>query len=121
MENNLTLLEEKAEKDLAAMCREKEKLQGQVLELRRQLLLQQKHEELAAALDAQVGLSVLLKPEAHERESKGQGVTTCILPTLLRLLMLVWTPVSATQCAESLVPASSDGRKISCCRIQGRS
>ncbi|EGV97498.1 HAUS augmin-like complex subunit 8 isoform X3 [Cricetulus griseus] len=56
MENNLTLLEEKAEKDLAAMCREKEKLQGQVLELRRQLLLQQKHEELAAALDAQMEL-----------------------------------------------------------------
>lgn len=56
MENNLTLLEEKAERDLAAMCLEKEKLQGRVLELRRQLLLQQKHEELAAVLDAQMEL-----------------------------------------------------------------
>ncbi|KAL6054658.1 hypothetical protein STEG23_035349, partial [Scotinomys teguina] len=54
MEENLTLLEEKAEKDLAAMCREKERLQGQVLELRRQLLLQQKHQELSALLDAQM-------------------------------------------------------------------
>ncbi|XP_059100763.1 HAUS augmin-like complex subunit 8 isoform X1 [Peromyscus eremicus] len=54
MEENLTLLEEKAEKDLAAMCREKERLQGRVLELRRQLLLRQKHQELATILDAQM-------------------------------------------------------------------
>lgn len=55
MEKNLTLLEEKAEKELAAMDREKERLQQQVLELRRKLLLQQKHQELATILDAQVG------------------------------------------------------------------
>ncbi|XP_041495122.1 HAUS augmin-like complex subunit 8 [Microtus oregoni] len=54
MENNLTLLEEKAEKDLAASCREKERLQRRVLELRLQLLLQQKHQELATILDAQM-------------------------------------------------------------------
>ncbi|KAL1773183.1 HAUS augmin-like complex subunit 8 isoform X1 [Sigmodon hispidus] len=54
MENSLTLLEDKAEKDLAAVCLERERLQGQVLELRRQLLLQQKHQELAAILDAQM-------------------------------------------------------------------
>ncbi|XP_042118560.2 HAUS augmin-like complex subunit 8 isoform X5 [Peromyscus maniculatus bairdii] len=54
MEENLTLLEEKAEKDLAAVCREKERLQGRVLELRRQLLLRQKHQELATILDAQM-------------------------------------------------------------------
>ncbi|XP_075830986.1 HAUS augmin-like complex subunit 8 [Microtus pennsylvanicus] len=54
MENKLTLLEEKAEKDLAAICREKESLQRQVLEPRRQLLLQQKHQELATILDGQM-------------------------------------------------------------------
>ena len=66
MENNLALLEEKAEKDLAALCREKEHLQQRVLELRRQLLLQQKHQELATILDAQVGLSMLLRLGVHE-------------------------------------------------------
>lgn len=54
MEKNLTLLEEKAEKELAAMDREKEHLQQRVLELRRKLLLQQKHQELATILDAQI-------------------------------------------------------------------
>ena len=49
MENNLALLEEKAEKDLAALCCEKARLQ------------QQKHQELATILDAQVGLSMLLR------------------------------------------------------------
>lgn len=70
VENNLALLEEKAEKDLAAMCHEKERLQRQALELRRQLLLRQKHQELAAALDAQVGLSMLLKHPGHTREGQ---------------------------------------------------
>lgn len=56
MENNLALLEEKAEKDLAAMCREKERLQRQAVELRRQLLLRQKQQELSKALDAQIEL-----------------------------------------------------------------
>ncbi|XP_051034135.1 LOW QUALITY PROTEIN: HAUS augmin-like complex subunit 8 [Phodopus roborovskii] len=56
IENNLTLLEEKAEKELAAISREKERLQGQVLELRRQLTLQQKHQDLAAILDTQMEL-----------------------------------------------------------------
>ena len=66
MEKNLTLMEEKAEKELAAMDREKERLQQRVLELRRKLLLQQKHQELATILDAQVGLSMLLRPGVHE-------------------------------------------------------
>ncbi|CAO2612439.1 HAUS augmin-like complex subunit 8 [Lemmus lemmus] len=56
MEKNLTLLEKKAEKDLAAICCEKESLQRRVLELRRQLLLQQKYQELATFLDAQIEL-----------------------------------------------------------------
>lgn len=66
MENNLAVLEEKAEKDLVALCHEKERLQQRVLELRRQLLLQQKHQELATILDAQVGLSMLLRLGVHE-------------------------------------------------------
>lgn len=70
MENNLALLEEKAEKDLAAMFREKERLQRQALELRRQLLLRQKQQELAAALDAQVDLSMLPKHPGHTREGE---------------------------------------------------
>lgn len=70
MENNLAVLEEKAEKDLAAMCHEKERLQRQALELLRQLLLRQKQQELAAALDAQVDLSMLLKPPGDTREGE---------------------------------------------------
>ncbi|KAK7799571.1 hypothetical protein U0070_001458 [Myodes glareolus] len=54
MEKNLTRLEEKAEKELAAMDREKERLQQRVLELPGKLLLQQKHQELATILDAQI-------------------------------------------------------------------
>lgn len=66
IENNLALLEEKAEKDLAALYREKEHLQQRVLELRHQLLLQQRHQEVATILDAQVGLSMLLRLGVHE-------------------------------------------------------
>ena len=62
MENNLALLEERAEKDLAAMCHEKERLQRQALELRRQ------HQELAATLDAQVDLNMLLEHPGDTRE-----------------------------------------------------
>lgn len=71
MEKNLSLLEEKAEKELAAMDREKERLQQQVLELRRKLLLQQKHQELATILDAQVGLSMLLRPGCMREPGSG--------------------------------------------------
>lgn len=75
MENNLALLEEKAEKDLAAMCHEKERLQRQALELRRQLLLRQKHQELAAALDAQIEVLSPLPPvlERFKEEYKTLG------------------------------------------------
>lgn len=86
MENNLALLEEKAEKDLAAMCHEKERLQRQALELRRQLLLWQKHQELAATLDTQVDLSMLLECPGDMREGES-GFTIC---TLLRLLVSAW-------------------------------
>ncbi|XP_075843152.1 HAUS augmin-like complex subunit 8 isoform X2 [Microtus pennsylvanicus] len=73
MENNLALLEEKAEKDLAALCHEKERLQQRVLELRRQLLLQQKHQELATILDAQ--MEVLGPLEAVAKRFKEQYKT----------------------------------------------
>lgn len=75
MENNLALLEEKAEKDLAVMCHEKERLQRQALELRRQLLLRQKHQELAAALDAQIEVLSPLPPvlERFKEEYKTLG------------------------------------------------
>lgn len=75
MENNLALMEEKAEKDLAAMCHEKERLQRQALELRRQLLLRQKHQELAAALDAQIEVLSPLPPvlERFKEEYKTLG------------------------------------------------
>ncbi|XP_026634294.1 HAUS augmin-like complex subunit 8 [Microtus ochrogaster] len=64
MENNLALLEEKAEKDLAALCCEKEHLQQRVLELRCRLLLQQKHQELATIPDAQMEVLGLLEAVA---------------------------------------------------------
>lgn len=73
MENNLALLEEKAEKDLVALCCEKERLQQRVLELRRQLLLQQKHRELATILDAQ--MEVLGPLEAVAKRFKEQYKT----------------------------------------------
>lgn len=73
MENNLTLLEKKAEKDLAAICREKESLQQRVLELRRRLLFQQKHQELATVLDAQ--MEVLGPFQAVAKDFKEQYKT----------------------------------------------
>ncbi|XP_076769853.1 HAUS augmin-like complex subunit 8 [Arvicanthis niloticus] len=75
MENNLAVLEEKAEKDLAAICHEKERLQRQALELRRQLLLRQKQQELAAALDAQIEVLSPLQPvlECFKEEYKTLG------------------------------------------------
>lgn len=75
MENNLALLEEKAEKDLASICHEKERLQRQALELRRQLLLRQKHQELAATLDAQIEELSPLQPvlERFKEEYKTLG------------------------------------------------
>ena len=89
MENSLALLEEKAEKALAAMCREKERLQRQAVELRRQLLLRQKQQELSKALDAQVDLSMLPEhPGTRGREN--QSVTNCTLTAQLRLLVSAW-------------------------------
>lgn len=75
MENNLALLEEKAEKELAAMCREKERLERQAQELRRQLLLRQKQQELSAALDAQIELLSPLQSvlERFKKEYKTLG------------------------------------------------
>ncbi|XP_034375728.1 HAUS augmin-like complex subunit 8 isoform X3 [Arvicanthis niloticus] len=75
MENNLAVLEEKAEKDLAAICHEKERLQRQALELRRQLLLRQKQQELATALDAQIEVLSPLQPvlECFKEEYKTLG------------------------------------------------
>lgn len=75
MENNLALMEEKAEKHLAAMCREKERLQRQALEQRRQLLLRQKQQELSAALDAQIELLSPLQSalERFKKEYKTLG------------------------------------------------
>lgn len=78
MENNLGLLEEKAEKDLAALCREKERLQQQVLELRRQLLLQQKHQELATILDAQMGVLGPLEAVAKRFKEQYKTLATAL-------------------------------------------
>lgn len=128
IENNLTLLEEKAEKDLAAIFREKESLQRRVLELRCQLLLQQKHQELATILDAQVGLSMLLRPGVHEG-ARIRMPPLAFFPLCLgscyECSTVYGTPVSATQCAESLAPASFDVPPWSLaqqqCPVQGRS
>nr|XP_021516339.1 HAUS augmin-like complex subunit 8 isoform X2 [Meriones unguiculatus] len=66
---NLALLEEKAEKDLATVYHERERLKRQVLELRHQLLLGQKQEELSTFLDAQIELlSPLAAVAEHFKE-----------------------------------------------------
>ncbi|XP_076978121.1 HAUS augmin-like complex subunit 8 isoform X2 [Tamandua tetradactyla] len=54
IENGLARLEEKAERDLLTLCREKERLQQKAYELKRCLLLSQKKRELAGILDAQM-------------------------------------------------------------------
>lgn len=54
MENGLAAFEEKAEKNLLLMCKEKEKLQKKTHELKRKLLLCQRKRELTDVLDAQV-------------------------------------------------------------------
>ncbi|XP_028354870.1 HAUS augmin-like complex subunit 8 isoform X2 [Physeter macrocephalus] len=54
MESGLSAFEEKAEKNLLIMCKEKEKLQKKAHELKRQFLLSQRKRELADVLDAQI-------------------------------------------------------------------
>ncbi|XP_026940400.1 HAUS augmin-like complex subunit 8 isoform X1 [Sagmatias obliquidens] len=54
MESGLAAFEEKAEKNLLIMCKEKEKLQKKAHELKRQFLLCQRKRELAGVLDAQI-------------------------------------------------------------------
>ncbi|XP_059862688.1 HAUS augmin-like complex subunit 8 isoform X1 [Delphinus delphis] len=54
MESGLAAFEEKAEKNLLIMCKEKEKLQKKAHELKRQFLLCQRKRELADVLDAQI-------------------------------------------------------------------
>lgn len=54
MENGLAAFEEKAEKNLLLMCKEKEKLQKKTHELKRKLLLCQRKRELTDVLDAQL-------------------------------------------------------------------
>ncbi|XP_037362003.1 HAUS augmin-like complex subunit 8 isoform X2 [Talpa occidentalis] len=54
MENSLALFKEKAERNLLIMCKEKEKLQKKVHELKRRLLLYQRTQELVNILDAQI-------------------------------------------------------------------
>lgn len=54
MENGLAPFEEKAERNLLIMCKEKEKLQKKAHELKRKRLLTQRKRELADILDAQV-------------------------------------------------------------------
>lgn len=54
MENSLVPFEEKAERNLLIMCKEKEKLQKKVHELKHRLLICQRTQELVAILDAQI-------------------------------------------------------------------
>ncbi|KAG8517223.1 HAUS augmin-like complex subunit 8 [Galemys pyrenaicus] len=54
MENSLAPFEEKAERSLLTMCKEKEQLQKKVHELKRRLLLCQRMQELVDILDAQI-------------------------------------------------------------------
>nr|XP_025741417.1 HAUS augmin-like complex subunit 8 [Callorhinus ursinus] len=54
MENGLAPFEQKAERNLLIMCKEKEKLQKKAHELKRKHLLTQRKRELADVLDAQV-------------------------------------------------------------------
>ncbi|XP_006928630.3 HAUS augmin-like complex subunit 8 isoform X2 [Felis catus] len=54
MENNLVPFEEKAERNLLLMCKEREKLQKKAHELKRKLLLCRRKRELADILDAQI-------------------------------------------------------------------
>ncbi|XP_057565199.1 HAUS augmin-like complex subunit 8 isoform X2 [Hippopotamus amphibius kiboko] len=54
LENGLAAFEEKAEKNLLTMCKEKEKLQKDAHELKRKVLLCQRKRELADVLDAQI-------------------------------------------------------------------
>ncbi|XP_023408021.1 HAUS augmin-like complex subunit 8 isoform X1 [Loxodonta africana] len=56
MENGLTRLEDKAENNLLTMCREQEKLQKKVQELRRRQLLGQRTKELVGTLNTQAEL-----------------------------------------------------------------
>ncbi|XP_040596917.1 HAUS augmin-like complex subunit 8 [Mesocricetus auratus] len=106
MENNLALLEEKAGRNLAAMCCEKERLQRRVLELRRQLLLQQKHQELTAMLDAQIELLSPFQAVAERFKEQYKTLATALDTTQHELPMqAIHVPGSGQELLDDLQPA----------------
>uniref|UniRef100_A0A8C6S3S7 4HAUS augmin-like complex, subunit 8 n=1 Tax=Nannospalax galili TaxID=1026970 RepID=A0A8C6S3S7_NANGA len=78
MENNLVHLEAKAEKDLQILCRERERLQAQVLQLRRQLLLSQKQQELNVALDTQIEMLSPFEAVAEQFREQYKKLATAL-------------------------------------------
>ncbi|XP_023563384.1 HAUS augmin-like complex subunit 8 isoform X2 [Octodon degus] len=78
MQNGLAGLEEKAERSLLAMGREQAQLQRKVHELRRKLLLQQKHQELVGTLDAQMEVLHPFKAVARRFQEHYRALATAL-------------------------------------------
>lgn len=64
MEKNLTLLEEKAERNLLTLCEEREKLQQDVHRKKHELLQLEKEQKVLEVLDKQV-CATKMRPQFH--------------------------------------------------------
>ncbi|NXM68621.1 HAUS8 protein, partial [Serilophus lunatus] len=65
-EKNLAKLEEKAEKNLLMLCKEKQRQQEKLWELKREILLQEKEQNLSEALDQQMEVLSPLVPVCEQ-------------------------------------------------------
>ncbi|NXA07131.1 HAUS8 protein, partial [Sapayoa aenigma] len=63
---NLAKLEEKVEKNLLMLCEEKQRQQEKLLELKREILLQEKEQNLSEALDKQMEVLSPLVPVCEQ-------------------------------------------------------
>lgn len=90
MEKGLASFEEKAERDLLMMCKEREKLQRTAYELKRRILLCRRTQQLEGILDSQVSCDRGLPAAwcwrghpARQVEVLTVGVSACLALTLV--------------------------------------
>lgn len=99
MENGLASFEEKAERNLLIMCKEKEKLQKKAHELKRKLLLTQRKRELADVLDAQVSGHVVPTLHVPGRGEPGRVIRGSVAGGCpCRLALTLWPAFGTTGC-----------------------
>ncbi|NWI58591.1 HAUS8 protein, partial [Calyptomena viridis] len=66
LEKNVARLEEKAEKNLITLCKEKQRQKEKLLKLKREILLQEREQKLNEALDEQIEVLTPLVPVCEQ-------------------------------------------------------